>query len=246
MIVVSVPDDWYGSRTATMRQIVGRASRIAWFVREPDGGRLREAARLVARHIECLHAIDYDPDRPLSLRPTILRGRWRTLHKGIWGVTPYDPWGPDWEGSSISVGRVIQMVRRRVDATAKARGMLRAPLWPIVPQANVCGGAFVADRERRKQVQRLIPDARDRCVAWALLCEAESRIWNALLWELAISAGVVEGVNPFEPLIELYELGYFPMGWHRGSYDLFVVELLKDEGDGFAVPGERGENYLSW
>jgi hypothetical protein len=99
-------------------------------------------------------------------------------------------------------------------------------------------------------VHRLIADERDRCVAWVLLCDADSHAWHALLWELALGVNVVNCPNPFEPLVELYELGYFPMGWTGNSYELYVPLLSPMEARGFAEnrgkDERRGENYLSW
>ena len=93
---------------------------------------------------------------------------------------------------------------------------------------------------------RLLPDERDCSLAWALLSTAESRVWDAMLWECASGLDLVRGDNPCDPLLELYAMGYFPMGCIGAGYDLYVPELTAEEIKGFARPPEPGEYLLSW
>lgn len=248
MIDVSIPEEWYGPGAKRMREIANRVSRIAWFVRVPAEGASIMAERLVADQLELLRALDRSGNLPMNPETSVVRGPWHTLHRGRWGAESYEHWSRRWaDAVSASECRVLQALHAATESNEQARQLLREPLWPIPGCSNVLGGAFVADPERASLLNRLLAEDLDRETAWALLSTADTRVWDAMLWELAAGVGAVEGTNPFKPLLELYELGYFPMGWGGNSYDLYVPELNDNERKKFAeLSLIRGDNYICW
>jgi hypothetical protein len=109
-----------------------------------------------------------------------------------------------------------------IDSSQDAQHLLRPPLWPVPNQSNICGQVLIGNSEILTNLLALTPGGQDWCVAWALLCKAEDRIWNALLWELAFGVGLIHGPNPFQYLLDLYELRVFPMGWADNRYELYL------------------------
>src|SRR5262249_59336362 len=109
-----------------------------------------------------------------------------------------------------------------VNSNPQAQALLSPPLWPVPTHSNVCGQTLVAHPEILNQLAHLTPGGRDWCVAWALLCKAENDVWNALLWDLALGVNAVQADNPWQFLVDLYELGVFPMGWTHNDYEIFV------------------------
>lgn len=247
-MVIAVSDDWYGPSTKRMREIVTRISRIRWFCRAPDDGARASAEALVSRHCELLRLINREASLLTAQNISIVSGPMRALYEGRWSLDLYEPWGQRWNDvAGVAGGRAVQTLRVAVESNIEARNLLRPPLWPFIGQSNILGGAFVADVARRKQLSRLFPHERDCDLACALLSNVDSRVWHALLWELALGSHVVDIGNPFEPLIELYELGFFPVGVTGNCYDLYVPTLTDAQATGLAAPlGKRGEDYLSW
>lgn len=134
-------------------------------------------------------------------------------------------WGDRWRAADEFLSRTIRHLSLVIDASSEARQLLRPPLWPVGNNSNICGHALVADPEILNSAGNLVEGGRDWCVAWALLCKAESVVWGALLWELAVGVSVIQGPNPFQYLIELYELRVFPMGWVNHCYELYVPKI---------------------
>lgn len=227
-----------------MQQTAMRMSMVPWFAIVRHDERTEQATPLVRSHLELLQALDYEETRPAAPDVALLRGPWHLIHEGRWGESSWiDPWGERWRKAETSVGRAML----GVDSVLKSNGWLRPPLWPHAELANLCGGSFIADLQRVAQLHRLIPAKRDRNVALGLLTRAESRLWDALRWELARGVGIADGSNPFQPLLRLYEFGFFPMGWVGNRYDLYVPQLSPAEQAGFAEGLEkRGTDFLSW
>jgi hypothetical protein len=161
---------------------------------------------------------------PGRLEVDILEGGWGVLHQDRWGIDPFFAWGDRWRASDEFLGSACRSLSGIINSSEKARSYLRPPLWPV-GISNVCGETIAARREFLDAATGLMSGPRDSCVAWALLCRGNDRIWNALSWELAASAEAVGGDNPFECLLTLYELGFFPMGWVGDTYELFVPKI---------------------
>lgn len=247
MTVVSVPDDWYGPGTKAMHQLVTRASQIRWFSVFPSSGDFMSAQALVNYHVELLRATQADVQLPSAPKISIVQASWRSIRQGSWKLDRYEWWARRWnDAAGLAEIRSLRRLRTAVESSPEAQQLLRAPLWPIRNQSNVLGGTFVADSARDQQLRHLLSED-DFQIARALLGNADTRVWDALLWELAVGAKAVEGANPFEPLLQLYELGYLPIGLCNGSYELYVPELTPAEERGFAASlRKRGDTFTSW
>lgn len=177
---------------------------------------------LVRSHVVALCAarVDVTPTRPVEA--SLLKGDWSLLHQGRWGIDYYDPWGDRWRASDLSRASVVELLRQRVQSSEHARALLRPPIWSIHGQPDVYEGHPVADDEAVEKLHRMGLQGRDRLVALSLLLRAGNVVLNAVFWELALGAGAVEGTNPFDSLVTIYELGYFPMGLVGNCYELYV------------------------
>jgi hypothetical protein len=243
MIAVTIPDDWYGPGTSKMREMCIRAARIAWFRVVPDMSLHARVESLVTKHFRLLRPDDDQGKPPDAPNINILGGSWRVLHGGRWQLGD-EAWPSPWDDPASTA--TARAMGAGLQSRPDLRKLLRPPLWPVTGVSNVLGGAVIADSGRREQLVRVLADERDRSLAWALLGSAESRVWDAMLWEFASGLDLVHGDNPCDPLIELYELGYFPMGCIDGGYDLYVPKLTAEEIKAFAEPPEPGEYLLSW
>lgn len=208
-----------------MRSILFHVRGIRWFACEPDHNRRDQLVTLVERHLESLSRLGDEGNKPVATKVLLLEGGWDLLHQNHWGVDPYNAWGDRWKAADESLGRVIRHLGQVVDSSTDARRLLRPPLWPVESRSNICGDVLVADPEILKRAGNLTQGGRDWCVAWALLCKAEFVVWNALLWELAVGARAIQGPSPFQYLLELYDLGTFPMGWVDDRYELYVPKV---------------------
>jgi hypothetical protein len=227
LLELNIPDDWYGPNTARIREIRRRAQAVPWFASVKPDTRSDKVVALVNGYMGALREFTGEAIGPDTLKTVVLEGDWKLLHQDRWGVDPYDPWGDQWKASDEYVGRAIRTLGAMIESNPLARSFLRPPLWPV-EMSNVCGEAIIARHENLEAMPRLPPGGRDWVVAWVLLCKANDRVWDALLWELAAGADVVKGRNPFEYLLGLYELGFFPMGWVDDSYELFVPKISMD------------------
>lgn len=225
MLRFTVPDNCYGPGTDKMQNILCQIHSIQWLKSAPDDNCRDQILTLVERHLESLSALDDGSNKPVVSEVVLLEGDWSTLHKGRWGVDPYNAWGNRWKAADESIGRVIHYLTQIVNSSPDAQHLLRPPLWPVENCSNICGQNLVADSEILRNEGNLKPGERDWCVAWALLCKAEIHVWNALLWELAVGVSIIQRPNPFQYLLDLYELGTFPMGWADNRYELYVPKI---------------------
>jgi hypothetical protein len=224
MFAINIPDSWYGPNTDRMRAIIRQAKSIRWFTIVPTETNKNSSAKLVHDHLECMRQLNVG-SVPNVLEVAWLRGTWHLLHQERWGTDPYHAWGDRWSASENCLGVLIRTVTQAVESVPVARSLLRPPLWPVAGTGTICGHALVAHTEILSAQTSLIPGGRDWCIAWALLCKAESLFWGALLWELALGTNAIQGANPFQPLLDLYTLGIFPMGWVADIYELYVPTL---------------------
>lgn len=220
-----MPDNWYGQVTNRMRNILNNVYNIRWFALAPDDQSRGRLATLVEHHLETLSKVDAELGKFIVPTTILLEGGWDVLHKDCWGIDPYNPWGDRWNVTDQSLGRVVRNLRQIVMSNSEARHLLRPPLWPLEGNPDVCGYALVADPAVLKRRRDLTVGGRDWCVAWGLLCKAEIAVWNALLWELAAGVGAIQEPNPFQDLLDLYQLGVFPMGCVGYNYELYVAKI---------------------
>ena len=221
----TVPDNWYGPGTDRIRCILFQVQGIRWFSSVPGDNQRDQLVTLVERHLESLSGFDHRIAKPAVPKLALLEGHWSVLHQNLWGIDPYIPWGDRWQAAEQQLGRVVQRLRGVVDANPDARLLLRRPLWPVEGISNICGLLIIADLNLPNPACHLPSGGRDRCVAWALLCKAQDYAYDALLWELAAGVGAVRGPNPFQFLLDMYELGAFPMGWADDHYEIYVPTI---------------------
>ncbi len=212
----------YGEAAGGLRSALAAARSIPWFAGPGRPPPLDEAEALVQDHLRGL-----GPAAPKVEGLKWLGGDLEALHQDRWGIDLYEPWGPRWAESENALGRVVADLRARVAGLSAARARLGPPLWPLFGNPVVVGEPIVPELAALDRGLQSGWGGRDRVVAWGLLCAAESSIRNALLGELA--ADLIPGPNPFLPLMELYRLGCFPMGWEGGRYSVYYYE-----------PGEGG------
>ena len=206
----------YGDATERLRAVMVEARSIRFF--EPPGPDRREdeAEALVREHLRRL-----GPAAPTIRGLRWLQGGLALLHENRWRIDPYEPWGPRWADSRRTIVDPVVKLRARIKETPEATAQIRPPLWPLPGRPDVCNPILAED-------SALAPiglaggkgDPGDRVVAWGLLCEADSRVQDALLMEL--TADLIPNANPYLPLIGLYRLGCFPMGWEAGAYTLYI------------------------
>lgn len=204
-----------------MRRILFQVHGIQWFSSVPNDNRKHQLGTLVERHLESLPGLDDRWFTPVAPKVLLLEGDWSILHQGRWGIDPYNAWGDRWKAADESIGRIIRYLIQVVNSSPDARLLLRPPLWPVAHHINICGQTIIADSDLLNKAG-VTPGGRDWCVAWALLCRAEACIWHALLWELALGVRVIQGPNPFQYLLDMYELRTFPMGWADNCYELYA------------------------
>lgn len=220
---LSWPDDWYGPRTLQINDIIRRATAISWFhvPRPPDLlGKVRQAS---LAYLSSLRDVVENP-AAVPLRPTLVlfEGPWKLLHRDQCIDDSDTPCGPRWNDSICVVGELSRLIGKQIQSDEHIREQRRPPLWPEVKFSNVVGEAIVAHWKRKHLIDRHCGCVSDRNVAWHLLCDAEDSLWNALEWEFARSYGLVDKPNPFLHLLELYELGVFPMGWVEDAFEVYV------------------------
>jgi len=109
------------------------------------------------------------------------------------------------------VSIIAQTMYRLIESRSDLELLIGPPLW--MKGSMICMHLFAAKPENLYSIG-LRRDRKDGEVAWELLCRAEHQIWHGIMWELLSSA--LNSANPFAPLIELYRLGYFPLGWKDG------------------------------
>ncbi|SIO58801.1 hypothetical protein SAMN05444166_5815 [Singulisphaera sp. GP187] len=211
----------YGAAAGRLGSSLAAARSISWFASPGQLPPRGMAESLVQVH---LRALGTAASKVEELQ--WLGGSLELLHRDRWGIDPYEPWGPRWAESEKALGGVVADLQARVVGLTAARARLIPPLWPLAGNPNVVGECVIPDLAALPPSRTTGWGDRDRVVAWGLLCAAQSWISEALLGELV--ADLIPGPNPFLPLLNLYCLGYFPMGWEGSQYSVYCYE-----------PGER-------
>lgn len=205
----------YGDATERLRAVIAEARSIRCFEQPSSDRREAKAEALVREHLDHL-----GPAPPTIRGLRWLQGSLALLHQNRWGIDPYEPWGPRWAESRRMIVDPVVKLRARIKETPEA-ARIKPPLWPLAGHPNVCNPILAEDAALGPiGLDKGKGDPRDRVVAWCLLCEADSHIQDALLMEL--TADLIPSSNPYLPLIGLYRLGCFPMGWEDGAYTLYI------------------------
>jgi hypothetical protein len=219
------PNDHYGVSTLAIRRILELAQRdLGHFEVRPQSKDL--VASLVMQHTDRLGQAGFVLPEIAGIR--WLEGEWRLLHHDLWGEDPYQPWGSQWKETDRLMGSVGEEIMTRIEADVSVKSLVRPPLWPMSGRPGFCGFCFAAQHQKLNRfVEQGRFGSRDRATAWGLLCQAESTIWNALLWELGSRSWT--SANPFLPLLEMYRCGYYPMGIDRmgRSYSIFGYQAAE-------------------
>jgi hypothetical protein len=207
-----------------MNSILSQVTNIRWFdgsVAEKNRFRLPQLVQTLA---DALSAADDKPLQSFVQKVAILEGDFDKLHQNVWGEDPFQPWSDRWKLADASIVRTTERLTAAVLSSDEARALLRPPLWPVANRPAICGGTLIAAPENLREIANVKSGTRDWRVAWALLCIAEARAWNALLWELAVGVDAISGANPFKCWLDISAAGAFPMGQVDDCYELFVVK----------------------
>lgn len=206
----------YGGATERLRAVIAESRSIRFFEPADLHRSEAEAEALVRDHLDRL-----GPAAPSIRGLRWLRGSLELIHENEWGIDPYEPWGSRWADSTNALADTVVAHRARMNDDPEATARIRPPLWPLSGHPNVCNPIIAHDAALAPiGLDKGKGSRRDRVVAWGLLCEADSRVQNALLMEL--TADLIATPNPYLPLLGLYRLGCFPMGWEDGAYTLYV------------------------
>jgi len=211
---MQVPDGHYGASTEAIRHIIRLVeNKVGHFEAAPRSKSVVE--RLSIEHLLKLQNAGLVLPEAAEIR--FLEGDWQLLHQNLWGDDPHEPWGPRWKEPQSTIHALCRIMRERIESDENAKSLLRPPLWPCGGRANVCGLTFAITRrnaDRIKRIKSVQSESRDWTTAWGLVCQCESYIWDALAWE--ICPGFQELPNPFLPLVEIYVIGYYPLGFEEG------------------------------
>jgi|GEM_PF-4127905 len=211
---MQIPDGHYGASTEAIRRIIRLVeNKVGHFEADPRSKSVVE--RLSIEHLLKLQNVGLVLPEAAEIR--FLEGDWQLLHQDLRGDDPYEPWGLRWKEPQSTIGDLCRVMFKQIESDENARSLLLPPLWPFTGRANVCGLTFVmtgGNAIMLKYVKTIQYKSRDWTTAWGLVCQCESHIWDALAWE--ICPGFRELPNPFLPLVEIYALGYYPLGFEEG------------------------------
>jgi hypothetical protein len=226
-----IPDHRYGEATARIQDIVNESCRIAWFRHVDVGAVQQKAEELVLTHLRTLQSLGI-LETPTDLGVAWIAGPVNNLCERV--SDPYEPWGGRWAKWTNAISAKMTEVFVQIERSASLSSLVRPPLWPVNGKPSICGTILVAHGVNLANAG-FTPSTDDWGVAWALLAQAESRIWYALVWELWQIHK--PEINPYLPLLQMYELGVFPMGLEGDRFHLYHYEVQE-------VPsgGKAGQN----
>jgi hypothetical protein len=72
---------------------------------------------------------------------------------------------------------------------------------------------------RYDQLDAFVHDAQHRSTVWYAMCAVDGDFWDAILCEIAYQD--VNRANPFSLLVEIYLLGYYPLGSDGESFVIY-------------------------
>lgn len=220
---IFIPNDHYGPGTVGMQKIIDESNRIRWFFPEADSTIKANAPKLIGKHLELLRH-QLGTAVPLTTELRWLEGEMALLHQNRWDIDPYNPWGNRWETSRRILAEMTINMIETIEQSPYYLSLAGPPLWPSKGRLNVvdfflgqAGSAIESDIFR--EYPELICQAPDHTAARGLLIQANDDIWGALLWEFLTEVKLTP--NPFQPLLDLYKIGCFPMGWEDSQHYIF-------------------------
>lgn len=125
--------------------------------------------------------------------------------------------GNAWESS---MGRAIELVRRRALEQDHVRALIRPPVWPVAGVSNIVMPLVLGEPT---SVLRQVPDA-DMESVWKLACHVEQCAWGTLWSKLSGATGSED--DPFGPILKLAEQGVYPVGNLGAVLVLFSYDRL--------------------
>ena len=207
---------------ADLEDLLSAFRSIHWFNAWGEASPRVEAVDRVRDHLAT-----FGPMSPAIVEVEFLEGGFSLLHQDRWGEDPYDAWGSAWTASQWTLAKQDTNLRCQIEGIPEAVARLRPPLWPIAGKSGIVGNAEIPQMENLPKTLTKGWSPQDMTVAWALLCAADSVLRDALL--VKVVADLIPRPNPWIPLIELHELGFFPMGWVGSRYTVFRYEPNRDD-----------------
>lgn len=188
----------YGPAAGAFSEILKKAGAIRWFAASH-----RDPVPFIYEHLETIGMKDRFLVEEVSGSLSLVQ----------------DFADEEWKDACDKVG---ETGRTMVQESEYLKRLIAPTLWIFPGTMSVCGVTFVAHDEVLRINLGLTPSAPEWRTAWTLVCEAEGVIWNALIWELVRLKHALP--NPFLPLLDLYESGWFPLGFRNGRFSVFRNE----------------------
>ena len=208
---LDIAPEQYGPRTEDMRAHIDALRYVTWFPPDPAPSPRDRPTALVTAHLQSLR--NAGARVPPSLPFDAIEGDLDVLKAR---KSP-DPWGDRWQAWRTELNRVVDQLHNKVQSTGRLSKLIAPPLWPVQGQSRITQ-PLLADWSVINSVPHLADQAKQDA-AWALLCGADQLLWYAMLWDF--SQDNKAGPNPFSPLLELYELGWYPLGWEENHFQAF-------------------------
>lgn len=205
----------YGPCTRAIEGLIKEAQSITWFGPILDSQLVNDSIFLHLSRISKMANLNL----PAFSEVRFIIGHFGELHQNQYSENPYTPWSQQWNAWKTTLNKFVLQLSEKIKIDPVLAKRIRKPLWSFPGNPNVNGSPIIAVRSHMSVLGNELSES-DATVAWALLCKAEADLWNALLCEVACDH--LKSSNPFSPLLELYELGYFPMGLTDSIYTVFA------------------------
>lgn len=218
--MVIIPNNQYGNATQGIQQIGMLCERIDWFHLPKEKDIEKKVSDLILFHLSCLK------EEKVGMIPEKLKVSWiigplTSLNENIEDI--YDPWKNRWHSWRTALRVIIQGVGKQIENTPQLKERFCPPLWPVTGNPFICGEPVIA-REEILYNLGMIPLSLEWKIGWLLLCQAENHLWNSYIWEIWKEYNQKQ--NLFIPLLEIYKLGLFPMGWEDNNFYFFSCNIF--------------------
>jgi hypothetical protein len=205
-----VNDHSYGVATEAIRRVIETARRYRWFPRITVDALSASVVRdRLTRHFDILG----ERATAKSLSVTFIQGSWDVLARSYREVNPAgdDPaYGRGrWREA---LGIVAGEMKRELERSN--RESIVPPLFPIVGNATVVGGMLMPQIGGAD----IVDDQAHRQTVWYLMCDVDSDFWSAIIWPLAYQQRLN---SPFDELVQLYESGFYPLGFREEQFVVY-------------------------